>query len=58
MINSEFYYLSTKYMTVGVYVINNKITITPPIVIKFKGQDISNLVNWLSKQPGFKYEKW
>ena len=53
-----YYWLSTTRMTVGVEVNNhNNIIINgPPIVRKFIGQNIINLIDWMKKQPGFKYE--
>jgi hypothetical protein len=57
---TELYWLSNKYMTVGVYVnAYNTIISTPPIVQAFKGQDIANLVRWMKKmdRASFKIEK-
>jgi hypothetical protein len=29
------------------------ITVTPPIVRKFQGQTLENLIAWMRRQPGF-----
>lgn len=52
------YWLSSESMTVGVEV-NEKgtITSTPPIVRKFIGQPLKNLVKWMMKQKGFTWRK-
>jgi len=52
-----FTWLSTERMTVGVSCTDGIITNTPPIVRKFVGQSIKNLINWMSRQPGFKMQK-
>ena len=49
------YYLSSEKMTVCVTVEDGVIVKTPPIVRKFKGQPIDNLINWMRKQKNFKY---
>lgn len=53
----EWYWLSSHRMTVGVSVVSGLIHTTAPIVSKFKGQPLKNLINWMSKQGGFKYDK-
>ena len=51
------YWLSNDKMTVAVYTdMNNIIIDAAPIVLKFKGQHIDNLINWMKKQKEFKYE--
>jgi hypothetical protein len=47
------YWLSTERMTVGVEVVNGKIKTCPPIVQKFIGQPVENLISWMKRQPGF-----
>jgi hypothetical protein len=48
------YWLSSQKMTVTVEVdANGRITKTPPIVARFKGQPIANLIRWMGKQPSF-----
>lgn len=34
------------------------IQVTPPIVRKFVGQPLDNLVRWMSKQPGFRMQNF
>ena len=48
------YWLSTNKMTVMVETDDKEIIKdSPPIVRKFIGQPINNLINWLKKQDGF-----
>lgn len=44
-------------MTVGVEADDNIIVSSAPIVNKFVGQPINNLITWMQKQKGFKYEQ-
>jgi len=48
------WWLSTERMTVLVDVDDSDMVVRgPPIVRKFVGQPLTNLVRWLQKQPGF-----
>ncbi len=50
------WWLSTTRMTVLVECDEQDIiTATPPIVRKFIGQPIDNLIAWMKKQPGLRY---
>ena len=49
------YWLSSSKMTVGVGTDKGFLVYGPPIVRKFMGQPIVNLVNWLKKQGSFRY---
>lgn len=52
---SDWYWLSTTKMTVGVRIDSDGvIRETPPVVRKFIGQPLANLRRWMSKQPGFR----
>jgi hypothetical protein len=44
-------------MTVGVETRKGIIVIAPPIVRRFKGQPVENLINWMRRQPGFRLYK-
>jgi len=48
------YWISNKVMTVGVSVTDGIITEAPPIVKKFIGQPIINLVYWMRNKKEFK----
>jgi len=49
------FWLSSRKMTMGVDTDDKGIIInSAPIVRKFKGQHIKNLVKWMKKQGGFK----
>lgn len=50
----EWWWLSTKRMTVAVETTNRIVTDGPPIVRKFIGQPSHNLGAWLRKQGGFR----
>jgi hypothetical protein len=50
----RWYWLTTERMTVGVETENGRIIRTPPIIRKFQGQPIGNLVDWMRRQPGFR----
>lgn len=45
--------LSSKRMTVLVRVRGQTIVDGPPIVRRFKGQPVRNLMGWMAKQGGF-----
>jgi len=47
-------WLSNSRMTVAVMVTDEQITDGPPIVRKFLGQPISNLIRWMKKYQGYK----
>ena len=49
------YWLSTESMTVEVLVENGIVKEAAPIVQRFKGQPLFNLINWMKKQKGFRY---
>lgn len=50
---TEWWWLSTLRMTVIVRVEDGKIAEAPPIVRKFLGQSLNNLVVWMRHQPEF-----
>lgn len=41
------YWLSNEYITVGVKIEEGIIVDIPPVVKKFKGQPLTNLVRWM-----------
>jgi len=47
-------WLSSKKMTVLVDVQDGRITKTPPIVRKFRGQPPENLIRWMHRQGGLR----
>jgi len=49
--------LSTVKMTCAVYVEDEVVTRTPPILRRFVGQPLNNLVRWMSMQPGFETQQ-
>ena len=49
----KWYYLSNRKYTVAVKVRNGWIIDSPPIVRKFRGQTINNLINWMRRFKGF-----
>jgi len=52
------YWVSSKKMTISVDVDAEDIIIdTPPIVQKFKGQPLDNLIRWMKKQGGFRIKR-
>lgn len=52
--NDRWVWLSTERMTVVVRVDDDGIIkVTPPIVRKFLGQPVDNLIGWMKQQPGF-----
>ena len=52
------YWLSSKKMTISVDVDDkNIIKQGAPIIKVFKGQPLTNLINWMKKQGGFKIKK-
>lgn len=52
------YWLSTTKMTVTVETdATGIIRTSPPIVRRFVGQPLTNLVAWLGRQPGFQYRR-
>lgn len=53
----KWWWLSTAVMTVAVATRDGRITVAPPIVSKFKGQPLSNLIAWLRTQPGFQMKE-
>ena len=54
----NWWWLSSSKMTVAVCTVGeDRIYRTPPIVAKFKGQPLANLINWMTKQGGFQYEQ-
>jgi hypothetical protein len=56
--NMKRYWLSTVKMTVGVTTDASGIVVeAAPIVRKFIGQPLDNLVRWLSKQQGFQVQE-
>lgn len=48
------WWLSTEKMTVRVLTKDSIIIEAAPIVKKFLGQPLENLIHWMSYQPGFK----
>lgn len=55
---TEFYWLSSKAMTVGVRLEDGRIAAAnPPIVRRFIGQPFANLVRWMRGQGGFRMER-
>lgn len=54
------YWLSNKYMTVGVKIESGMIVEIPPVVRKFRGQPLTNLVRWMRNMDpaGFSIEKY
>lgn len=52
----KYYWVSTKRMTGLVTVRDGRVVLAPPILRKFLGQPVNNLINWLMKQEGFKLE--
>lgn len=55
--DAEWWWLSTKRMTVAVEVRDGRIVTAPPIVRRFIGQPSKNLGAWMRKQPGFRVER-
>jgi hypothetical protein len=52
------FWLSSKKMTIGVDTDEKGIIIdSAPIVRKFRGQHIKNLVSWMRRQGGFKAKR-
>ena len=49
-------WLSSRRMTIAVDVVNGIIVETPPVVGKFVGQPIWNLIRWMRKQGGLRTE--
>jgi len=52
--NSELWQYSNDAMTVGVFVSDDKITGSAPIVRKFIGQPAANLERWMRRRTGFR----
>lgn len=50
----EWWWLSTKRMTMAVETTNRIVTNGPPVVRKFIGQPSYNLGAWMRKQGGFR----
>lgn len=54
----QFWWLSSHKMTFSVGVNDSNIIVDPaPIIKKFKGQPLNNLIGWMKKQGGFRSEK-
>lgn len=53
----RWYWLSSKSMTVGVTVKDGKITRAAPIVRRFIGQPLENLVRWMETQKDFRMKE-
>jgi hypothetical protein len=51
---TKIWWLSTESMTVQVITENGVIVDAAPIVQKFKGQPLSNLIGWMKRQKGFR----
>jgi hypothetical protein len=50
----RWWWLSTERMSVSVAIDEDDVIVdAPPIVRKFIGQPITNLMRWLAKQPGY-----
>jgi len=49
------YWLTCEEFTVTVEVSGSVITVTPPIVRRFRGQPIGALISWMRQMPGFEY---
>ena len=46
------FWISTVRMTVAVCTDGVTVTVAPPIVRKFVGQRLTNLIHWMKRQPG------
>lgn len=53
----DWIYLSSKRMTVAVRSKAGVVCEAPPIVRRFIGQPLGDLMGWMSKQPGFRWEE-
>jgi hypothetical protein len=55
----KLYWLTNKYMTIGVRVENDVIVETPPVIKRFRGQHLANLIGWMQNMDpaGFRMEK-
>lgn len=51
------WWFSSDRMTVAVEVIDGKIARAAPIIYKFRGQPVENLVSWMQRQGGFRGRK-
>lgn len=49
---TRFWWLSSRRMTVGVYVRDGYVVGGAPIVARFVGQPLDNLTRWMARQPG------
>lgn len=54
-IDGVWYYMSSRKMTIAILCENGRIVYSPPIVRRFIGQELVNLVGWMEKQGGFYY---
>lgn len=52
------WWLSSSRMTVGVQVIDGIITDGAPIIQRFVGQPLGNLIGWMKKQGNFRIHKF
>lgn len=52
------WWISTLSFTAGAVARDGVVVEAAPILRKFKGQPVSNLTDWASKLPGFRYESW
>lgn len=57
MSTSNWWWLSSTSMTLGVKTEGGVIVKAPPIIKKFIGQPLRNLVHWMKRQGGFKIAK-
>ena len=51
------FWLSSERMTCIVTVRDGVVKRTPPILWRFAGQWFSDLIAWMRRQPGFRYER-
>ena len=51
------YYISTASWTACVETEDGKISTTPPLLKKFTGQPLANLVKWASGQRGYRFKE-